>query len=468
MVSQLSTIYYSFKLLGIRYGFLIFSSIALSIGLMLFAHGFLKGYEKELLIKIIGSSPHVSVVFNELKTADELSELQKIYSDKQNVSLTNNGLIYEGTVDISSEKVYSEKEDGENEAVWVGVSQNSQSPEIVLKGMLFSKAYEQYLSDVLISFDRREPAKKSVNAAVQEIYTETGSREHWDARLTYRKPVAFPPSLYRELLDPYAFYATYPFIRFVQTDKNFAGQATLDPSSNIEFVVVAALNTPASDETIAIVAAYETVKNVFFGTAQGDDYFNYTELFLHDPMAAEGFAKELIDRLGDGVKISVWSDKYKAELGLITAFNVLLYSVMGGIGIAVGLLMSALLSISVRRKRRQIAVFRALGAEQSFIGHLFLYYSTVLAILGFVGGVIIGWVAGYGVWFFSTGNDEDYSSTLIKLLQSSLQGVPQPESIGLLSGGVIFAVTLGIAMASAYGPSVVAARVDPVEGLRES
>jgi hypothetical protein len=238
MVNQLSTIYYSFKLLGVKYGILIFLSIALSIGLMLFAHGFLKGYEKELLVKIIGSSPHISVNFNELKPGSEFNEIQRKYINSDEISLTNRGLVYQGTADIS-EKVYDEH--------WVRRSRNSQSPEVVFKGMVFTEQYQSYLSNVLIPFDRRENDRDELNSAIGEIYTETESRSDWDERLTYRKPIAFPPSLYRELLDPYAFYATYPFIRFPEIVKNFGKTATADNSKDIEFVVVAALDTPISD-----------------------------------------------------------------------------------------------------------------------------------------------------------------------------------------------------------------------------
>ena len=460
MVNQLSTIYYSFKLLGAKYGILIFLSIALSIGLMLFAHGFLKGYEKELLVKIIGSSPHISVVFNELKPGSEFNKIQRKYLNSDKISLTNKGLIYQGTADISSEKVYDKH--------WVGRSRNSQSPEVVFKGMALTEQYQSYLSNVLIPFDRREDDKDKLNSAIGEIYTETGSRSNWDERLTYRKPIAFPPSLYRELLDPYIRLATYPFIRFPEIMKNFGETATADNSKDIEFVVVAALDTPISDETITIFAAYETVKHVFFGSAQGKDHFNYLELFLYNPLKASDFAKEIKGVLGENVSVSVWSDKYVAELGLITAFNFLLYSVMGGIGIAVGLLMSALLSISVRRKRRQISVFRALGAERRFVGNLFLYYSVVLGIVGFIGGMIIGHISGYFIWNFSTTDVEEYSNPLLKLLLLALKGIPQPEVIGILSATIIFLVTMAIAIASAYGPSLIAAGVDPVEGLRES
>jgi lipoprotein-releasing system permease protein len=141
---------------------------------------------------------------------------------------------------------------------------------------------------------------------------------------------------------------------------------------------------------------------------------------------------------------------------------------MGGIGIAVGLQMSAELSISVRRKRRQISVFRALGAERRFVGNLFLYYSVVLGVVGFIGGMIIGHISGYFIWSFSTTDVEEYSNPLLKLLLVALKGIPQPEAIGILSATIIFLVTMAIAIASAYGPSLVAAGLDPVEGLRES
>jgi len=466
MLSKPEIISISFKLAGWRYALLIFFSIALTIGLLLFTQGLLKGYEHELVSKIIGGSPHVSVKFAKRLNEQQASQLTADLEQQEKLLFIAKGLVYSGTADIFSDQSY--------DANWVGTSRKSQSPEIFLKGMQYTDVYAQYLSKTLISFEAQSQDTNPDNddskdnlTAIKALYIEQTDRKAWDAHLQYRKPIAFPPSLYRELLNPYAFYASYPYLRLTEAEKNYGTQAKSLGQQKIEFVVVASLDMPLSDETISIVSAYETIKYLINGTTQGSDFYNYIELYLTDPMQADSIAKVLRKQLGERATINVWSDKYVSELALITAFNVLLYSVMLGIGLSIGLLLSSLLGITVRRKSRQIAVLLAMGSGQRLVVEIFIYYSLFIGLLGYCAGVIIAYGLSSGLWHFINAQATVFNDyPLLQLLQIQLQGVPQAQTMGLLQSSIILIVVLIICFISAYQPAKKGANINPIEGLK--
>ena len=357
MLNTFETILFSFRLVGIRYALLIFLSISLTLGLLLFAQDVLKGYEKSLLVKIIGSTAHVAVLFttklNNSETESVVTEVKKHAS----IDFTAKGLGYFGASNISIDGI---KNTDDND--WEHEELKSQSPEVFLKGMVYTKEYAKYLKKVLISFDQENQQNTSkVNIAqspdvssVEKIYIGNNKPEDWDGLLTYRKPVAFPPSLYREIIDPYIKIVDYLFIQFTEAEKYFGTGNRLNDKN--QFVVVSTLNTPVSDETIPIVTAYETIKYLLNGDTKSADSYNYLEFFLLDPMDATKVSNELKLIYKENVQIFAWPDKYASEMAIIKGFHLLLFSVMMGTGISIGLLLSSLLDITVRRKRRQLSI----------------------------------------------------------------------------------------------------------------
>ena len=156
--------------------------------------------------------------------------------------------------------------------------------------MVYSNEYTEYLSKILIGFDKRgeEDNTKTISLSmVYEIYVDKKKYDDrdsslpydWDGSLKHGKPIALSPSLYREVINPYNDMIDYVYIRFSQAEKNFGINNRLN-NEKIEFEVVSTLDTPASDETIPIVTAYETIKYLLFGTSKGANNYNYVELFF--------------------------------------------------------------------------------------------------------------------------------------------------------------------------------------------
>ncbi len=112
--------------------------------------------------------------------------------------------------------------------------------------------------------------------------------------------------------------------------------------------------------------------------------------------------------------------------------------IVGGVGIA------NVMVISVLERRSEIGLRRALGATQRHIGLQFLGEALLLALIGGVGGVLLG---GFVTWVYANIRGWD---TLIPTVA--------------MIGGLLAALAIG-AVAGLY-PAIRAARMSPTEALR--
>lgn len=469
MLNRFEIILFSFRLIGLKYSAIIFFSISLTLGLLLFAQSILKGYEQSLLIKIIGSTPHISMLFDNLIDEKEVGRMLVKINKTTSIKFSAKGLAYSGTADIFTVGIKDSRDESMNKisSLWEKEELKSQSPEVFFKGMVLSPKYADYLEKILIGFDH---AEKDKIPNVNRIYTYKSPKD-WDDALSIRKPIAFPPSLYREIIDPYITQANYPYIRFTEFNKNFGGnnfKSKLEKES-IEFVVVSTLDTPISDDTVPIVTAYETIKYLLKGTTKGINIYNYLEFFLNDPMSSVAAAKQLKQLYGQDVYISAWSDKYKSEMALINIFNFLLFSVMIGTGISIALLLSSLLDITVRRKRRQVSILLAIGSERQLIVKIFIYYSLFLGLLGYMAGIAVAKIIEVGLFSFINVEASVFKNHIyLELLHSKLQNIPEPAGVNFYSAVIILISVLIISFLSSYQSAIEGSKINPIEGLKES
>jgi len=113
-------------------------------------------------------------------------------------------------------------------------------------------------------------------------------------------------------------------------------------------------------------------------------------------------------------------------------------------------------SISVVRRRAAIATVRALGAARGAVLRLFLAEGAVLALLGGVAGLGLGWLLADGALI------------LIGRTVESLYGGGRPAPARLLPGDVLWGLALALAagLLAAWAPARQAAGVAPAQALR--
>jgi putative ABC transport system permease protein len=113
---------------------------------------------------------------------------------------------------------------------------------------------------------------------------------------------------------------------------------------------------------------------------------------------------------------------------------------VGGVGIA------NVMVISVLERRSEIGLRRALGATRRHVGTQFLGEALLLAVMGGVGGVALGWAA--------------------TSVYATIKGWETLVPTIALAGGVGAALLIG-AVAGLY-PAIRASRLSPTEALRSA
>ncbi len=134
----------------------------------------------------------------------------------------------------------------------------------------------------------------------------------------------------------------------------------------------------------------------------------------------------------------------------------LLLGIFGGLALAVATLgIVNTLVMAILERRREIGVFKALGADDRDVRQLFFAEAGVMGLFGGVGGVFLGWLIGRALTL----------GTNIYLARQSLPPVEiSAVPLWLAVGAIAFAVVVSL-IAGLY-PATRAARLNPVEALR--
>ena len=134
----------------------------------------------------------------------------------------------------------------------------------------------------------------------------------------------------------------------------------------------------------------------------------------------------------------------------------LLLGIFGSLALAVATLgIVNTLVMAILERRREIGVFKALGADDRDIRRLFFAEAGVMGLVGGIGGVALGWLIGKGVTL----------GTNIYLSRQNLPSVNiSAVPLWLALGAIAFAIV--VSLAAGMYPASRAAHLNPVEALR--
>ena len=137
--------------------------------------------------------------------------------------------------------------------------------------------------------------------------------------------------------------------------------------------------------------------------------------------------------------------------------------------VVTGILIWLIIGKSVLDSRREIGLLRAVGATKRTILHVFMVEAGMLGTLGGLAGLIEGWLLAHvittvGLWFATTNVEKIAANGQIfraqQLLPKTLHAF-EPEA-----GLAMMVVTISISCLAGVVPALRAARLDPVEALR--
>lgn len=159
-------------------------------------------------------------------------------------------------------------------------------------------------------------------------------------------------------------------------------------------------------------------------------------------------AKALLERRHGVEDFTITTqDQILDVLGSVLGVLTTAVGALGGISLAVGGIgILTIMTIAVRERRREIGLLRALGAAQGQILVLFLGEAVLLASLGGIAGLVVG---AAGAW----------------LIAAAVPALPTHIAWGFVLLAEVVAALIGLG--AGVLPALSAARLDPVEALRD-
>ena len=175
-----------------------------------------------------------------------------------------------------------------------------------------------------------------------------------------------------------------------------------------------------------------------------------------DAYAAPRIADELNEAIGMPYWVESWTEAHRNVFEALALEKTVYFLVLMLIVLVSAFTIVASLYMVVMEKRRDIAVMKAMGANDRSIARIFLYKGLVVGLLGTVSGALLGYIFCLALeryHFIDLPAGVFYVSTL-------------PVRIVPTNFAVVSAVSLIICLAACLFPAWKAARVVPVDVLR--
>lgn len=241
-----------------------------------------------------------------------------------------------------------------------------------------------------------------------------------------------------------------------------AGQVVLDdrlthgakPGDRVSLIV----SGTAREFVLAGVASPKhevDVPSVFLSAADAPDRVDAIGVFPAPGTTAADLAERL--ELPAGVSALTGDDRGVAEFaGIATSLPLIILSgVFGGmVAVVMALVVSATIGLSVRQRRRELALLRASGATPGQVHKMVVAETMLVAIIALIGGLLLGRTTGH--WIFGMLSSNGIVPSALRFDQG-----PLPFAGAALLTLVIMRLTVGFAAGRA-------ARIRPIQALTEA
>jgi len=180
------------------------------------------------------------------------------------------------------------------------------------------------------------------------------------------------------------------------------------------------------------------------------------QLKLNDPYKADMVKKKLQERISYPYIIRSWTDLNKSLFQALQLEKLAMFLVIALIVLVASFNVSSLLITKAREKRKDIAILKTVGADNSFILKIFLWQGMLIGIAG----TIVGTAIGFSIIYFA----DTYH--LVKLNPEVYMIEYLPLKISPLDITAVFVSSLLICFISSILPAFFASREVPAEVLR--
>jgi lipoprotein-releasing system permease protein len=163
--------------------------------------------------------------------------------------------------------------------------------------------------------------------------------------------------------------------------------------------------------------------------------------------------------VGDRYAVTDWRQMNRQLFSMLQKQQFILFVVFGLIVFVSTFNIVSTLIMTVHEKRREVGILMSMGADQRFVRAIFIFYGTLVGVLGTTTGLLLGVVVSWVITRFELVSFGPEISEVYFV--SSIPFITRWEHLALIA---VFAVT--VSFLATLIPSARAARLSPVDSLR--
>ena len=215
---------------------------------------------------------------------------------------------------------------------------------------------------------------------------------------------------------------------------------------------------------------YEFDQNVVFLNLKDSlSFFNKTEkdlsleIKLDDPLKAD-FYKRKIEKISEHYHVYSWSDLNKSFFAALKLERNIMFIILTLIIVVAAFNIISGLTILIKNKTKEIAIFKTLGLSNKSITKSFFLTGFTIGFLASITGVVLGVIFSYyieDIRFFisSTFNLEIFPEDVYFLDEL-------PSDLNPISILIIFIFSISISALASFFPAKVVSRMDTIKALK--
>lgn len=185
----------------------------------------------------------------------------------------------------------------------------------------------------------------------------------------------------------------------------------------------------------------------------------FVEVKLSEGAEIEKVVESIQTRTGHRYAVSDWRDTNRQLFGMLAIQQLVLFVVIGLIVFVSTFNIVSTLIMTVHEKRREIGILASMGARQSEIRRVFIWYGVMVGAAGTAVGVIIGTLV---CWIITRYELVTFPPEIAEVYYvSSIPFITRPLDLTVIA---VFSIL--ISLLATIIPSYRAARLNPVEALR--
>jgi lipoprotein-releasing system permease protein len=168
--------------------------------------------------------------------------------------------------------------------------------------------------------------------------------------------------------------------------------------------------------------------------------------------------------LGEEFRIRDWKEYFPAFFQALKTERIMMFLLLSMIMVVAAFVIVATLIMMIMEKSSDIAILKAMGAEDALIERIFALEGTLIGLVGTALGVVAGLAVTHRLGWIQA---QIEGLTGIDALPSSVyQFSSLPSRVDPLQVGIVVGIAMVLSLGATLLPSRQGARIDPAEGLR--